>query len=337
MRVSVIIPIYNTEKYLDKCLNSIKNQTFKDFEVIMVDDGSTDKSAEICKYFSNEDSRFKYFFKENGGSSSARNLGLRNAQGDYIAFIDSDDFIDLDYLNILINATESREYSIVQCGMKLIKGQVSSQLLPPSGEYLDTGYTELVLKRKLHIFLFQTTVSKLYNRELLKKHNIYFDEKVTVSEDSLFNTQLLPFISSAKFIQNSYYNYLQDNSTISRAVKSFEVIKQSIRVGIITSKIRFDLIQIGKYGDSEVLKGFQTAICIIYISNAREIESNNLSKEEKIELYNYYFSEMNYPINIAIKDFSGTDKRIALSSARKDYKTISRIYKLRKLKSKIKR
>lgn len=94
MEISIIVPIYNVEKYIFKCLESIVNQSFTDFEVILVDDGSTDNSSIICNKFVTEDSRFKYFYKNNGGLSDARNYGLNYAKGKYVVFIDSDDFIE---------------------------------------------------------------------------------------------------------------------------------------------------------------------------------------------------------------------------------------------------
>ena len=102
--ISIVIPIYNAEKYLEECLNSIKNQTYKNFEVIMVNDGSKDESETICKRFLEYDARFRYFTKENGGVSSARNLGLDNVKGDFITFIDSDDWIAENHLELLINS-----------------------------------------------------------------------------------------------------------------------------------------------------------------------------------------------------------------------------------------
>lgn len=101
-----MIPIYNAEKYLEECLNSIKNQTYKNFEVIIVNDGSNDNSETICRSFLKSDSRFRYFKKENGGVSSARNLGLDNVKGDFITFIDADDWIAEKHLELLITTVK---------------------------------------------------------------------------------------------------------------------------------------------------------------------------------------------------------------------------------------
>lgn len=337
MMISVIIPVYNTDKFLKKCLDSIINQTYIDFEVIMVDDGSTDNSANICKSFVNKDSRFKYFYKENGGSSSARNLGLRKAKGDYVAFIDSDDYIDSDYLEVLSEGCKDG-YDIIQCGMRLVRKGIASELVPSENEYHNIESIMLILKREYPIFLFQVVHTKLYRRAFIEKCRVEFDESVSKSEDCLFNTYLLPNVSSVKTIQAAKYNYCQDNSFLSKQIMDYSKIYQNIRVGIITAKIRYETIM--RYHlnfDNDIIKGFQITICIIYLSNAREIETNNLSKEEKKRLYNFYFSEMNYSIDKVVNNLRGTDKLIALASQRKKQKMISGVYFLKRIKSKIKK
>ena len=102
-KISIIVPVYNTEKYLSKCLNSLIKQTYKDIEIIVVNDGSKDKSLEIAKKFAKQDNRIKVFNKENGGLSSARNFGIEKASGEYIGFVDSDDYIKENMFEILYN------------------------------------------------------------------------------------------------------------------------------------------------------------------------------------------------------------------------------------------
>lgn len=333
--ISVIVPIFNTEKHLNKCLKSIKKQRFTDYEVIMIDDGSTDKSADICKEYTKDDSRFHYCYKKNGGSSSARNLGIKKAAGDYIAFVDSDDSIDEDYLESLARYCGDG-YDIIQCGMRLMRGEVITELVPDEAEYNDLEFIKLVLRRDYPIFLFQTTVTKLYSRRFIDNSGILFDEEAIRSVDCLFNTELLPHVRSVKTINSVGYTYYQDNSYISKLKPSYNKIYQSIRVGNVTSKIRFDTIK--KYhleNETGIDEGFQKAVCIIYISNAREIETGGLNDDEKQRLYDSFFSVMDYPIDLAIDDFEGTDKKIALFCAQKNSKAISRIYRLRSVKKKI--
>ncbi|MFB4033716.1 glycosyltransferase family 2 protein, partial [Streptococcus pneumoniae] len=99
--ISIVIPIYNVENYLRQCLDSIVAQTYQNFECLLINDGSPDHSADICREYVSKDSRFRYFEKENGGVSSARNLGIEHSKGEYITFIDSDDWVDSDYLEVL--------------------------------------------------------------------------------------------------------------------------------------------------------------------------------------------------------------------------------------------
>lgn len=118
--VSVILPVYNVEKYLIKCLDSVIRQTYQKLEIILVDDGSTDSSGKICDDYANKDGRIKIFHKKNGGLSDARNYGIERSTGEYLAFIDSDDYVDDDYIEFLMNLTESGKYKISLCSLHVV-------------------------------------------------------------------------------------------------------------------------------------------------------------------------------------------------------------------------
>ena len=118
--ISVIVPVYNVEEYLKQCLDSILEQTFSNYEVILVNDGSTDSSGLICQEYAEKDARIRYFEKENGGLSDARNYGIEQAQGEYLTFVDSDDFLDASHLTILYNALVMMQISPSQT-MLIIK------------------------------------------------------------------------------------------------------------------------------------------------------------------------------------------------------------------------
>lgn len=120
LAISIIVPVYNVEKYLNRCLDSILNQTFTDFELILVDDGSTDNSGIICDEYKTKDNRIKVIHKENGGLSSARNAGLDIARGRYIGFVDSDDFISKDMYQILYNEAEKNKADMIMCEFKKV-------------------------------------------------------------------------------------------------------------------------------------------------------------------------------------------------------------------------
>ena len=160
--ISVIVPIYNSEKHLEQCISSIVKQSFSNIEILLIDDGSVDQSIEICRKFAVLDSRIKYYHKENGGAASARNYGISKATGDYIAFVDSDDFIGSDYLKILAEQTVSEDYTIIQCGMTLEKGDSRTHLSHKEMKCNHKEYAWMVISRQIPIFLFQSTVCKLY-------------------------------------------------------------------------------------------------------------------------------------------------------------------------------
>ena len=332
MTVSIIIPIYNTATCLRACLASVRSQTYRDYEVIMIDDGSTDNSAKVCKEFEALDNRFHYFRKEHGGSGSARNYGIDRSSGDYIAFIDSDDRIDDNYLETLAEYADGKR-QIVQCGLELERSGSVTVLSPENREYCGRDFALAVLGRDYPIFLFQTVTTKLYSRDLIVSSGVRFNPEVINSVDCLFNTDLLPYISSVKTISAPLYHYLQDNSYVSRIKPSYNKIFQNIRVGVLTAETRYKLIRTLSAGnDPKITRGFHKAICIIYLSNAREIELSGLSKKEKIELYDSYFSKMNYPVKEALDDFSRAEQKIILASAGKNRRTIALIYKLKKIK-----
>ena len=144
VKISVIVPIYNVEKYLDECLKSIKEQTFSDFEVIMVDDGSTDKSVEIATKYTNLDDRFNLFFKKNGGAADARNYGIEKSNGEYVAFIDSDDSIRKEFLEKLYSAIVEHNADVAVCDFRFY--------------FINTGKT-----KRAHILSIGN--NRVYNRE----------------------------------------------------------------------------------------------------------------------------------------------------------------------------
>ena len=122
--ISILMPVYNAEKYLNETIDTIKNQSFSNWELIIVDDGSTDNSKEICTKLMNDDKRIKYILQENLGVSHTRNVALENAQGKYIVFVDSDDLIHEDYLKILINSIEKNNSDISVCNAVIISSNV---------------------------------------------------------------------------------------------------------------------------------------------------------------------------------------------------------------------
>lgn len=211
-KVSVIIPIYNVEDYLERCLLSIINQTYKNIQIILVNDGSTDQSGQICTRFSEKDARITVIQKQNGGLSDARNYGLKAALGDYVTFIDSDDYVSKDYIEYLVSILEKKNADISVVGYKHFKG--------------DTCDIEEDVKEQLYCYnsknaledlLYQKRIStsawaKLYRRELF--NDIWFPkgklyEDVNTIYKLFFKAKLIVWSSSQK-----YYYCIRKNSIV---------------------------------------------------------------------------------------------------------------------------
>ena len=222
--ISIVIPVYNAEKYLEQCLNSIKNQTYKNFEVILVNDGSIDHSESICMDFVKVDTRFKYFTKVNGGASSARNFGLDNVTGDYITFIDADDWVDENHLEVLINNIKDNNSDMAVSSIKKfdMSNNFHFRMYSNQEKYL-LNYNKLNREEFLVIFpklilannSYKIAVSKLFKKELVS--DIRFDESIIYGEDLEFFFKLYLNINSISYADEVTYIYrLHDESSSSK-------------------------------------------------------------------------------------------------------------------------
>ena len=238
--ISIVVPIFNVEEYLYDCLNSIQKQIFHNFEVIMVNDGSTDQSKSIAKQFETDDNRFHYYEKENGGLSSARNHGLQYAIGKYICFVDSDDVLDSRYLDVLAaRFTDETDIVIGDFAIFDKKNNVAYE-----HEYMlsDESIKDYAEKEKLIKWLLygpypvMSVWKNMYRSEFIKKENIHFtSERQIYAEDLLFNVEAyckakeIQITSSVVYFhlvvpgslsQGYRYNYYEMNHNLRRAVKN---------------------------------------------------------------------------------------------------------------------
>lgn len=211
--ISVIIPVYNSKSYLDCCLESVISQTFKDLEIIIVNDGSSDGSKEICEKYAKKDSRIKLINQENQGVSAARNKGLDVAQGEYIGFLDSDDFIKHDMYEKLYKLITENKADISVCAVEEIDAYGEKKISNKDSKYktfiFDTKEAvECILSGK---FLTMYSVNKLYRRELFE--NIRYKIGV-IYEDTILSTQI--FAKSKKVVYNSQvlYYYVRNPDSI---------------------------------------------------------------------------------------------------------------------------
>lgn len=212
--ISVIIPVYNAETTISKCIESVLCQTYHNFEIILVDDGSTDSSGNICKEYSEKDSRIRYIKKENGGVSSARNLGIDEAKGEYITFVDSDDWIEKDALNNLISsAVESEaDYIIPRSRGVFCKANGDFEKYVYNEDDFDLIVSEDDIGNEFEklrkSWALYSTCGRLYRKSFLNEFGIYFDENVRVLEDFCFNIVCLGKAKNVVHISSVVYNYL---------------------------------------------------------------------------------------------------------------------------------
>ena len=185
--ISVIVPVYNVEKYLDECIESIINQTYKNLEIILIDDGSTDKSPVICDSWAEKDGRIKAVHKTNGGVSSARNMGLELVTGDYVGFIDSDDFIENDFYELLMNNLNTYNADVSRCIYRYAYDDGHTKASDELNESIVLFENNSDVLNDLHNSGHKSVVlwNKLYKASLTK--DVRFDESLKVGEDVVFN------------------------------------------------------------------------------------------------------------------------------------------------------
>ena len=196
--VSVIVPVYNSEKYLRQCIESTINQSYKNIEVILINDGSTDNSGEMCDAYALSDNRIRVIHTKNNGPAAARNIGIKNSKGSFIFFIDADDFIENNALNLLIeNYNQCRADIIIGDFKKIKNGNsiarynsiFSSSKLLTKQDIID--YTRCYLKKPNRFLLFAYCWGKLFKSSIILKNNIYFNTDMRTSEDGAFNFDYL--------------------------------------------------------------------------------------------------------------------------------------------------
>ena len=212
IKVSVIVPVYNVYDYLDKCLNSLVNQSLKEIEIIIVNDGSTDNSQDIIDKYSKKYQNIKSFIKKNGGLSDTRNFGIERAVGEYITFVDSDDYIDKDMYLEMYEKAKSKDFDIVTSDINYVyKDRKVSIKTDPKTD------TDNILE--LFINFYPTVCTKIFKKELFTNYNLKFKKGVWY-EDVELMYRMIPHIKKIGVIHKAYYQYIQRNESITSTVSS---------------------------------------------------------------------------------------------------------------------
>lgn len=251
-KISVIIPVYNTEKYLDRCIQSIFNQTFTDFELLLINDGSTDRSGEICDEYAKRDKCIRVFHKENGGVSSARNLGLDEARGEWITFVDSDDYIASYHLSDLYTCT-GLDIGLVVQSLKHIRenGEMLYDYCLPKGEKVYAKSNFACMVKEQYLSQRGYTASKLFKTEQLNKQYIRFNTEVRFCEDWIFLFSYLNAMDQKVCCSPvSNYFYVDRGNSLSHAENDFT----------------------SEYTTFSIIKGLSLEFCSRYNANVRDLD-----------------------------------------------------------------
>lgn len=212
VNVSVIVPIYNTERYIERCLKSLVNQSLKDIEIICVNDGSTDNSIVIVRKFADNDSRIKIIEQQNLKQGAARNNGMKIATGEYIGFIDSDDWIDIDYFEKLYNAAKKYNSDIaVASHIRIGNGKTKKRVNITEEKFYKSNEEKFFVCNQLKN---ECPTNKIYRQEFIKRNNIVWPEGI-LCEDKIFTTQAIYFSNGVVSVPGiNYYYYRNPVSTI---------------------------------------------------------------------------------------------------------------------------
>lgn len=230
--ISIVMPMYGVEKYIAKAITSVLNQTFHDWELLIVNDGSIDNSRSIAFTFAEQDERIKILDKENGGLSDARNYGLNNACGDYIHFFDSDDWIEPDYYSKLLSLIG--DYDLVICGYVVDTDKYSNIRNCFSGELKDIAGNTLNLMVGYYL---NFAWNKLFRKSFLIDNSLYYEKELYRIEDAEFMMRYLKCAPRIKFIEYPGYHYLVVNSASLSNIFDAKILDHAVRAIAIHNEI----------------------------------------------------------------------------------------------------
>ncbi len=214
-KISIIVPVYKVEKYLQRCLDSIISQTFTDWECILIDDGSPDNSGKICDEYAEKDKRFRVIHQENAGVSAARNAGLDCAGGEWVTFVDSDDWVENEMLSVLYQKAIEQHAEIIICGCKIIEEKEKSKNLLPKEGWLEMPNDI--------IWYMHCPWGKIYLRSMLWNNNLRFPLGIALAEDLCFTYQTYYLSKKIYGINKPYYNYFQNVHSITKSLTEKEI------------------------------------------------------------------------------------------------------------------
>lgn len=211
--VSIIVPIYNAERYLEKCLESLFKQTYKNLNILLINDGSTDNSEDICLKYCSMDNRFTYYSNSNHGVGYTRNFGIEHSKGEYIVFVDSDDICNPQMIEIMVNNQIENDTQLVVCGINVFNNFINNSIdILKEKDYKFTlkEYIESILLKWQADIYTAGPYGKLFLKKNILNNNIRFNESIIFAEDFIFNLDYLSFCNQISVCSEVLYNYRQN-------------------------------------------------------------------------------------------------------------------------------
>ena len=278
-KISIIIPAYNASKYITRTLDSICNQTYKNLEIIVVDDGSSDNTLEICKKQSEKDNRIKVFHKENEGVTLARDMGISMATGKFIGFVDADDTIDPKMYECLYNNLVKYDADISHCGYKTIKKNGEENLFYGTGKLIIQSNTDGIIDLIKGEIIEPGLWIKLFRKELFD--TLDYDKTMRINEDYVMNLLLFKRSRKSVFVDEPYYHYYQNENSGSRQITKEYFYRDILKAADIT-------LNLFKYDDN-----------IHYYAEKRWFKTYSSMYKNQ---HSYNFNEIEFDINLLLQN-----------------------------------
>lgn len=282
-KISIIVPVYNTGIYLKKCINSLLNQTLRDIEIVLIDDGSTDESRDICDEYAKKDDRISVIHKRNEGVSIARNIGIKKSKGKYIGFIDSDDWIESNMYQNMYKYIKDYDVDIVFCDAVTVYDDKQSEI----DSFTLLEKSRLITKDKIDSSLLIQMAGSvwrgLYKRELLQENDIYFPIDLKFSEDRIFNLYAIGYSKKIFYDKTVYYNrYIRMGSAVNKYYSNMINIVMDARRKIM------EAIQVCWNNDENIINGYElqtVGLCYTAINNEfyKDSQLNYIERYQSIK------------------------------------------------------
>lgn len=277
-KISLVIPIYNAENYLRQCLKSIEEQTFTDFEVLLIDDGSLDSSGKICDEIARKDQRFKIFHRENHGVSPSRNFGIEQSTGEWICFIDADDLLPQNHLQSLQYYTIDNDLAIVGLDSIWMNGDFAYSFnFLENKVYRDRDEIRQLLNKYCYEDIFRAPWGKIFKRSIINENHLQFDTRLRCGEDNVFNFEYYALAKSIACINLPKSNYIYRRSPILNSFEKYKI--DAANVIILRDKIFNIYFEMGIHNPK-----FEANFLFFF----QWIEKYYLHKPDNDERRNYY-------------------------------------------------